>query len=429
MNYYIQGDAAKAANIKAAFEKLGYDVKGWAFTSGIYYTLNGKIVNTNFASNEYKLVLNNPGYKKLELPVETKFKVGDFVVYCGKTYQITDIGKCTYTYTSLATDSFFFNDIEVTDNSNSTRLWTIADANDGDVLVSGIGNPFIYDGNIEFSFAGAYIGVSRDGRIRFDMFPSKAWTSIKDAKPATKEQRDLLFSKMREADYEWDADKKELRKIIKPMFKVGDWLYHNTCGVRPILVEGYNELQGYKVVCIKTHYCLPKRVVENEYHLWTIADAKDGDVITNGILIVIFNKLEEPAYKQRIIAYAGLDLCGRLQITEDAWQLGVDRATPATKEQRDLLFAKMKEAGYEWDADKKELKKIQPHYDISNFKPFDKVLVRNGNDYSWNCGLFSYLGNKYFACCGSMYRQCIPYEGNEALLGTTDMCDECYINW
>ena len=32
---------------------------------------------------------------------------------------------------------------------------------------------------------------------------------------------------------------------------------------------------------------------------------------------------------------------------------------PATKEQRDLLFQKMKEAGYEWDAEKKELKKIE----------------------------------------------------------------------
>jgi hypothetical protein len=28
---------------------------------------------------------------------------------------------------------------------------------------------------------------------------------------------------------------------------------------------------------------------------------------------------------------------------------------PATKEQRDLLFQKMKEAGYEWDSNKKEL--------------------------------------------------------------------------
>ena len=32
---------------------------------------------------------------------------------------------------------------------------------------------------------------------------------------------------------------------------------------------------------------------------------------------------------------------------------------PATKEQRDLLFSKMKEAGYEWDSKKKELKKIE----------------------------------------------------------------------
>ncbi len=33
---------------------------------------------------------------------------------------------------------------------------------------------------------------------------------------------------------------------------------------------------------------------------------------------------------------------------------------PATKEQRDLLFQKMEEAGYEWDGEKKELKKIEP---------------------------------------------------------------------
>ena len=31
---------------------------------------------------------------------------------------------------------------------------------------------------------------------------------------------------------------------------------------------------------------------------------------------------------------------------------------PATKEQRDLLFQKMNEAGYEWDAEHKQLKKI-----------------------------------------------------------------------
>jgi hypothetical protein len=36
-----------------------------------------------------------------------------------------------------------------------------------------------------------------------------------------------------------------------------------------------------------------------------------------------------------------------------------DSYTPATKGQRDLLFQKIHDAGYEWDADKKELKKIE----------------------------------------------------------------------
>lgn len=36
-----------------------------------------------------------------------------------------------------------------------------------------------------------------------------------------------------------------------------------------------------------------------------------------------------------------------------------DGYVPATKEQCDLLFAKMHEAGYEFDFEKKELKKIE----------------------------------------------------------------------
>ena len=41
-----------------------------------------------------------------------------------------------------------------------------------------------------------------------------------------------------------------------------------------------------------------------------------------------------------------------------------DDLIPATKEQRNLLFAKMKEAGYEWDAEKLELKKIEDEIEI-----------------------------------------------------------------
>lgn len=68
MKYYIQGNKEKADQIKAAFERLGYDVKNWLFTTGVYYTLNGRIVNTKIGSNEYELILNSSDYKELELP-------------------------------------------------------------------------------------------------------------------------------------------------------------------------------------------------------------------------------------------------------------------------------------------------------------------------------------------------------------------------
>lgn len=56
------------------------------------------------------------------------------------------------------------------------------------------------------------------------------------------------------------------------------------------------------------------------------------------------------------------------------------------------------------------------------FKPFDKILVRNEGGI-WTTNLFSHYTNlrnyPYQAVWGS-WMQCIPYEGNENLLGTTD---------
>lgn len=75
----------------------------------------------------------------------------------------------------------------------------------------------------------------------------------------------------------------------------------------------------------------------------------------------------------------------------------------------------------------------EPHYDISNFHAGMPVLVRPDNDCCWDYSVFSRnTGNEYwhFAVCnGFIFTQCIPFEGNEHLLGTTDMCDEQYINW
>lgn len=57
------------------------------------------------------------------------------------------------------------------------------------------------------------------------------------------------------------------------------------------------------------------------------------------------------------------------------------------------------------------------------FEPFDKVLARDSDYSEWVCDIFSHLEEKedcLFACIGTWWRQCIPYEGNEHLLGTTN---------
>ena len=92
------------------------------------------------------------------------------------------------------------------------------------------------------------------------------------------------------------------------------------------------------------------------YHLWTIADAKEGDVLfmDNGSANCIFiYKSSNNGIINKYASYNNFGFEGEHYLV-----LNDGYVIPATKEQRDLLFQKMHEAAYEWDAEKKELKKI-----------------------------------------------------------------------
>jgi len=58
------------------------------------------------------------------------------------------------------------------------------------------------------------------------------------------------------------------------------------------------------------------------------------------------------------------------------------------------------------------------------FKPFDKVLVRDTDTELWRLDLFSnleYIDDHYIHICfNCKWNQCIPYEGNEHLFGTNN---------
>lgn len=73
--------------------------------------------------------------------------------------------------------------------------------------------------------------------------------------------------------------------------------------------------------------------------------------------------------------------------------------------------------------------RVEPAKPKCPFKSFDKVLVRNENNQEWLPGFFHMFDGDWNHpyCIMNLhhlsdyaYKQCIPYEGNEHLLGTTD---------
>ena len=114
-------------------------------------------------------------------------------------------------------------------------------------------------------------------------------------------------------------------------------------------------------VPFEIQYC-----VNDYFRLWTIKDSKDGDVLKEDSCIFIIEKMNPNG---TAIVHCCLFDDGDFDLIGSTLSFDVDSTYPATKEQRDLLFQKMKETGYEWDAEKKELKKIEQ-------KPTDRVKLK-----------------------------------------------------
>lgn len=97
----------------------------------------------------------------------------------------------------------------------------------------------------------------------------------------------------------------------------------------------------------------------------------------------------------------------------------------ATGEEKQKLFDALAEEGKAWDAEKKQIVDLKPKVE---FKPFDKVLVRNTDTEEWFPGFFEKFDSTWNypyhimnrrSMTDFAFKQCIPYEGNEHLLGTT----------
>lgn len=158
----------------------------------------------------------------------------------------------------------------------------------------------------------------------------------------------------------------------KARFKKGDWIVFNDQPEKGSIYQ-VEKICNYQytlrhILGASIPFSFSK---ETMLRHWAIEDAKNGDVLArnNDILsICIFSHFDGINNKySSFLCHCGLEGEGLGQeLSINGYHDDSKDYVPATKEQRNILFAKMKEAGYEWDADKKELKIIDNRFDYEH---------------------------------------------------------------
>lgn len=348
----------------------------------------------------------NPETKTLEKVDEPKFHEGNWIIRNNK-------------YTGIPVKVIGFNDyyscelngevVNLTRNDvhNNFHLWTIDDAKDGDVLAINW-----YEGNdywekiiifkkyhnkgieelINSPCVEGYGNTFKNGKLVFHEevpYFSKTWTA--NLYPATKEQCKLLFQKIKEAGYVWNAETKTLEKLIGLKFKVGDRIKSISCDKYYIIKD--IEFDRY----ILHDNCFLRFNDEHIFELVVEPKFKVGDVIVNNYR----KHLNGDSRSWKIY-----------QITNDKY-IFTDGSFMYIQDQNNWVLNTAK-------------------FDITTLKPFAEVLVRNTNNGRWHGQLYmSYNENEEypFECVYNCWKQCIPYENNEHLFNKTDDCTDYFKTW
>lgn len=152
---------------------------------------------------------------------------------------------------------------------------------------------------------------------------------------------------------------------------------------------------------------------------------KDGDIVhdVHGYNTYIIKEFTN----KHIKIYAGLSK----QYGAISHKIGISsifHLRLATEEEKQQLFDALAKEGKHWDAEKKQIVDLKPKYE---FKPMDLCLMKyigKYNNRGWELCQYAYTEHRvssigeqrdfYHAVGGEIYAECIPYKGNEHLLGT-----------
>ena len=145
---------------------------------------------------------------------------------------------------------------------------------------------------------------------------------------------------------------------------------------------------------------------------------KDGDIVCiSGMGYLAYGIVKSIDNSSKKLEYYVLNDMSTLKF-EDWLSFEDKQIQPITETQQIILFDALEKEGKAWDAEKKQIVDLKPKVEL---KPFDKVLIRDINAERWKASFFSYKEESHYVSIeGRCWRQCIPYEGNEHLLGTTE---------
>lgn len=165
---------------------------------------------------------------------------------------------------------------------------------------------------------------------------------------------------------------------------------------------------------------------------------RDGDILalpatpsySSSIFIFKGENVDGYAY------YVAVGGSGGLYINSgNTWCGKHENVRYATEEEKTRLFGVLTRECKRWNAEKKIIEDIKPVHKKENatykkisdrpehkLEPFEKVLVRDVGIGKWTVDLYGVKNEKDpypYRCVGGSYVYCIPYKGNEHLLGTS----------
>lgn len=218
---------------------------------------------------------------------------------------------------------------------------------------------------------------------------------------ATEEEKQKLFDAIKENGYKWNEETKTLRELVESNEDVDD---------RVVMSGIYFDRENY--------------ADEVELHL------NNYEIeIRNGKTYAIFKNQKTETLKAKFKIGDKIKRKGDTRLTtikdikDNCYIITIPDVFDNAYITDKLLFINQNE--YELVPNK---------FDINTLDPIEsKVLVRDTNKEKWTPIFWGFYDSDYekypYVCCGNSFAQCIPYTGNEHLLGTTNDCDEFYKTW